>query len=175
MEDAPRLDKDTLVADLAGRSLWRDASAVADAAVGLMTVFREIAPVGRRLRSLARVWSPAYEETLLLLRHLAASLGEMRAEARLILQAVGEPPADVALPAFASDTLLADMIRQLDALEPVASLPEDARSLLPLHVAELVRAGDEFSQLEVWLVAHPERAKYVPSFLCKLGATVELK
>jgi hypothetical protein len=167
------LDREDITRDLNPVSLWREKEEVADAALGLLSVYREIEPLASRLLAFPPAWTAAHEEVLLLLRHLAETLTERRPQARTILRAFGEPPAEPALPDLAPPGLLAEVIDRLDRLEPVAALPENERSLFPLHVAELAGAAKELVALERWLVENPDRAPYTPLFLWKLAASVE--
>jgi hypothetical protein len=201
MADAVLFPED-LSRDLAPLRLWREKEAVAEAAIQLLRAYREIAPLGRRLVSLPPVWTSAHEEVLLLFRHVAETLGELRPSALLVMEAFAdrpettppdasegreaqaahgsalapafaEPAGDARLPNFEPPELLAAMIEHLDALAPVAALCEADRSLFPVHVAEISAEAEAMIALEAWLLKQANRAAWTPSFLWKLAASLE--
>ncbi len=159
--------------DLAQHHLWRASEEVAEAAIQLLRIYREIDPLAKRLLTLPPTWTAAYEEVFLLFRHLAESLGGLRSQARVILQALGENPGDPDLPDYAPKKLLAQVITRLDNLEAVTPLSESERSLLPLHVAEIAAEATEAVRLEAWLVNQENRQAHTPAFLWKLASSVE--
>ncbi len=173
MAPPKRLLEEDIARDLMPLELWREQTEVARCAVQLLEIYREIAPLGRRLLQLPPAWTDAYPEVLLLFRHLAETLGGMRPQARFILEAFAEEPEDIELPEFAPRDLLASMIRHLDELDRVADLTEEERSLLPLHLAEIAGEAEEISELEKWLSDSEERAEKLPAFLWKLGTSLE--
>ena len=167
------LDAADIVRDLARLTLWVKDEDVAAAAVRLLEIYREVTPLGQRLLTLPKAWAPAYEEVLLLLRHLAENLGSLRPEARLILRAFGGDTGGATLPDLSPADLLARMIEHLDHLEPVAALPDSDRSLFSLHMAEVAGEAEEVTRLEAWLLDREDRPKYTPAFLWRLGASVD--
>ena len=169
-----RLSREMLLADLAGVELWRPAEDVAAAAVALTPVWRKLAPLGRRILTLPPRWSPAHHEHFLLLHHLVESLGDLRPQARVILSAFAHAPPEGEIPIYAPMALLADMIRCLDPLDRVAALPEGWRALFPLRLFQVVSAAEEIASLERWVAGRSGRAAFVPTFLWKLAALLEL-
>ncbi len=159
--------------DLSMLHLWREPREVARAAFRLLQIYTAIAPLGRRLIDLPSSWSDAHREVLLLFRHLAEELGNLRPEARCVLLALGEQPEDPDLPPPAADDFLALMINRIDRLAPVHRLGEAERSLLPLHLAETASEAEAVVGFAEHLAANEEREKLLRPFLWKLGASLE--
>ncbi len=169
------LDRDAIEAALASCKLWHPAEKVAAAAAPIITAYRDIAPLGARLLALPPRFSPAHAEVFLLLRHLAETLGGLRPQARLVLEAFAQKPEPKTLaPEFTVPLLLARTIEHCDALEPVAALPETARSLFPLHLAQIIGAAQDLAAHEAWLVTTRQGADQLAAFLWKLAYSLEL-
>ena len=168
-----RLTSDAIEAVLAGLKLWHPARTVAAAALPILALHREIAPLGERLIALPPQFTPAHAEVLLLLRHLAESLGGLRPQARLIMEAFAAEPAAAEEPEFACHDFLAHMIVRLDVLAPVAALPANARALFPLHLAEIAGAARNFAAHERWLAGAQRGADQLAPFLWKVAASLE--
>ncbi len=173
MTTPERLQRDRIEAGLAGLTLWHPASEVAAAALPILALYREIAPLGERLLALPPQFVPAHAEVLMLLRHLAESLGGLRPQARLIMEAFAAEPEAKSTPDFASRDTLARMITCLDGLAPVAALPESARTLFPLHLAEIAGTAREFAAYEEWIAGTKQGTDQLAQFLWKLAASLE--
>jgi len=173
MTTPERLQRETIEAGLAGLTLWHPPADVAAAALPIIALYREIAPLGERLLDLPPQFAPAHVEVLLLLRHLAESLGGLRPQAQLIMEAFAAEPEAKSTPDFASRDTLPRMITCLDDLAPVAALPDGARSLFPLHLAEIVGTARKFAAYEEWLAGTKQGTNQLALFLWKLAASLE--
>ncbi len=166
------LSTEELISDLAGIYLFREVEDVAHAASTLLEAYRKIAPFGKRLLSTPPSWVPVHRELFLLLQYHAGQLEKLLGEARTILQGFGRQPEKKELPRFRSDAMLSDLIQHFDQWEPIRALPDNRRSLFPLHTSELIQTAKQARHREKWISEQPDRSEYVPFFLWETAASL---